>query len=124
MAVSGEAPHLKSPKPNISIGCRRIPTEGLVINFQMSVPITGAIISGKMSTIRKNLERKFSSFSKSATPTPSSISTVVQKKAYWTVILEFLQSLNDSISVRMLIEHHDQFGAGRLFPIKVALASG
>ena len=65
---------------------RNNPTEGLVNNCQIRAPMTGAIISGKISTSRRNFESALSSrFSRRATPNPSSISTPVAMNAYINV---------------------------------------
>src|SRR4030088_279655 len=79
-----------------------MPTEGLVINFQINAPITGAIIKGKMKTVRNDFDAQFSSFNNSATVMPTSISTPVAAKAYIAVtVAECQNRLSVNVSTKL-----------------------
>jgi hypothetical protein len=58
-----------------------MPAVGFVKRSQIIPPMTGAIISGIISTRRKNLENALSWLSRSARHTPRTISTIVANTA-------------------------------------------
>ncbi len=68
-----------------------MPNCGLNISFQMTPAITGAIISGRISTFSKILPMMLDRLSSSARPTPSTVSIAVAATAKIAVTLTLCQ---------------------------------
>ena len=78
----------------------RIPNCGLNISFHTVPAITGAIISGRISTFSKTLPTLLARLSSSATPTPSTVSSVVAAIANTAVTRTLCQNCGSAQDAR------------------------
>ncbi len=78
----------------------RTPNCGLNISFQMVPAITGAIISGRISTFSKTEPTRLARLSSRATPTPSTVSRTVATTAKTAVTRTLVQNWGSDSTLR------------------------
>lgn len=89
----------------------RMPNCGLNISFQITPAMTGAIISGRISTFSNSLPIIDDRLSSSARPTPSTVSMPVATIAKITVTLTLCQKIW-SPRTDLKLSNHTKCGSG------------